>query len=226
MSDPSNPLWEWLQNHTTGPGLWRWYHYFEIFHRHLSKFRGKPVHIAEIGVYSGGSLEMWREYLGPQATIHGIDIQEACRRFADEGVRIHIGDQADRGFWKRFKAEVPVLDVLIDDGGHEAHQQITTMEEILPHLNYGGVYICEDIHGAQQGFVGYLQQLVQSMNEIIAAPDTELMGWRATPLQRDVHSLHVYPYVAVIERHQQPLERFVSPTAGTEWIWRDPEWKA
>ena len=222
---PSNPLEQWFQCHTTGPGIWRWHHYWEIYHRHLEKFRGREVHIAEVGVYSGGSLEMWRDYFGPKATIHGIDIQEACRRYAGGQIRIHIGDQADRTFWKRFKEEVPQLDVLIDDGGHDPNQQIVTVEEILPHLNYGGVYICEDIHGENHGFVGYLNWIVGRLNEIVMATDTTLHGWRATPFQRDVHSLHVYPYIAVLERNQTMVDTFTSPVAGTEWIWKDPEWK-
>jgi ubiquinone/menaquinone biosynthesis C-methylase UbiE len=39
---------------------------------------GKPVRILEIGVYSGGSLDMWRDYFGPTAHVTGIDIQPAC----------------------------------------------------------------------------------------------------------------------------------------------------
>lgn len=40
--------------HNTGPGIWKWLHYFDIYHRHLQKFRGKEVNILEIGIYSGG----------------------------------------------------------------------------------------------------------------------------------------------------------------------------
>ena len=63
-----------------------------------------------------------------------------------------IGDQASGEFWDRFVAEVPRLDVLIDDGGHTPEMQHATMVRALPLLAPGGVYIIEDIHGAQNGF--------------------------------------------------------------------------
>ena len=35
-------------------------HYFDLYHRHLQHFRGKKSHLLEIGVASGGSLQMWK----------------------------------------------------------------------------------------------------------------------------------------------------------------------
>src|SRR5262245_3116872 len=61
---PENPLQSYFDAHTEGRGIWKWTHYFDIYHRHLSKFIGREVHLLEIGVYSGGSLQMWRDYLG------------------------------------------------------------------------------------------------------------------------------------------------------------------
>src|SRR4051794_15999110 len=58
---------EYWDAHTDGPGIWKFRHYFEIYHRHFSKFIGTEVHVAEIGVYSGGSLNMWKEYFGPKS---------------------------------------------------------------------------------------------------------------------------------------------------------------
>ena len=44
------------------------------------RFIGRAVNVVEIGVYSGGSLRMWRDYFGESAVIHGVDIEEECRR--------------------------------------------------------------------------------------------------------------------------------------------------
>jgi len=77
-----------------------------------------------------------------------------CTRTNGQASR--IGDQADRRFWKRFKQEHPRIDVLIDDGGHEPEQQLVTLEEMLPHLRPGGVYICEDVHGERNRFNAYV----------------------------------------------------------------------
>ena len=57
----------------------KWLHYFEIYHRHFERFRGKPVTVLEFGVSQGGSLEMWRSYFGDRCHIYGVDIAEVCK---------------------------------------------------------------------------------------------------------------------------------------------------
>src|SRR5262249_23018485 len=74
------------------------------------------------------------------------------------------GDQADRSFWQRFKEDVPKLDIVVDDGGHEPDQQIATMEALLPHLRPGGVFLCEDITVETNLFAEYAFQFVRHIN--------------------------------------------------------------
>src|SRR5437016_1539396 len=62
-----NALRTFFNNYEEGPGIWKWDHYFDIYDRHFAKFRGHDSYLLEIGVYSGGSLKMWRDYLGPKA---------------------------------------------------------------------------------------------------------------------------------------------------------------
>src|SRR5262245_19556515 len=76
--DPENPLWRYFQAHTEWRGLHKWIHYFEIYHRHLAKFVGKEVRVVEVGIQSGGSLEMWMDYFGAGCRITGIDIDAEC----------------------------------------------------------------------------------------------------------------------------------------------------
>ena len=45
----------------TGNLMSKWKHYLEIYDRHFSKYRGTDVHVVEIGVYQGGSLQMWKK---------------------------------------------------------------------------------------------------------------------------------------------------------------------
>jgi hypothetical protein len=150
---PVNPLRDYFEKHQTGKGIWKWEHYFEIYHRHFAPFRGKEVNIVEIGIYSGGSLDMWRDYFGDRCKVFGVDIEDACRSYQNEYTEIFIGDQASPEFWEQFKIQVPRVDILIDDGGHQPHQQIPTFEAMFEHIRPGGVYLCEDIHGENNHFV-------------------------------------------------------------------------
>ena len=216
--DPAaNPLSSYFDGVTEGPGIWKWQHYFEIYHRHLSKFVGRPVTVVEVGIYSGGSLPMWRHYFGPGCRVHGVDIEPDCRTYANEYTTIHIGDQADRGFWKRFRETVPEVDVLIDDGGHLPEQQMITLEETLPYLNAGGVYICEDVHGARNPFGEFVRSLADGLNAFDVDRASKELASRVTPLQAAVHSVHLYPFVTAIEIQDTPVGRFKAPMHGTQW---------
>jgi hypothetical protein len=204
----------YFDDHTVGPGLFKWRHYFEIYERHFGKFVGKEVHLAEIGIYSGGSLELWRQYLGPRVHVYGVDIEPACKVYEGPETRVYIGDQADPAFWARFVAEVPPLDIVIDDGGHETHQQIATLEALLPHLRPGGVYLCEDIHYTGNAFHSYVNGLSRQLH---ATGSLTSHNFPPTAFQQAVASIHTYPFVTVIERRLHPLAVLEAPRHGTEW---------
>lgn len=212
-----NPLKDYFESHTSGHGIWKWNHYFDIYHRYFKKFIGKQVSILEIGIYSGGSLDMWRNYFGAGCEVYGIDVQEACRVYEGDGKRIFIGDQADREFWRQFREQVPSLDIVIDDGGHRPEQQIVTLEETLPYLRPGGVYMCEDIHRIHNDFSAYIGGLINHFNSTeVKLPAPELTAV-PTGFQRDIHAIHSYPFALVIEKSAFPIREFVAPKHGTEW---------
>src|SRR2546427_178249 len=142
---PGGPLWTYFDTHKDGLAIFKWVHYFDIYERHFCKFVGRDVHLLEIGVLGGGSLEMWQHYLGSKCRVTGVDIDARCKAYENERTRIFIGDQEDRRFWKRFREQAPPVDILIDDGGHTPEQQMVTLEEMLPHIRPGGVYLCEDV---------------------------------------------------------------------------------
>jgi 23S rRNA U2552 (ribose-2'-O)-methylase RlmE/FtsJ len=211
-----NPLQRYFEANTTGPGIWKWDHYFDIYHQYLHKFVGQDVHVVEVGIFSGGSLPMWQSYFGPRARIYGVDIEPACTAYAGDGVEVFIGDQGDRRFWQTFREQVPRVDVLIDDGGHLPEQQIVTLEEMLPHLSRGGIYICEDIHGLHQQFFAYVSGLAAALHAYARKPGGEIVV-DASPVQRSIHAIHTYPFLTVFEKARQPRQHLVSPKHGTEW---------
>jgi hypothetical protein len=218
----SNPLREFFDSRKEGPGIWKWNHYFDIYHRHFQQFRGQEVRVLEIGVYSGGSLDMWSNYFGPKAIIYGVDIASECRVYENDRIKIFIGDQADRSFWRGFRREVPTLDIVIDDGGHQPGQQIVSLEELLPFLRPGGVYFCEDVHGMYNLFASYVHGLGHKLNDtsqICSFPgddDRRIFG-TSTPFQSAVGSIHLYPFVTVLERNAIPVIELRAPKHGTQW---------
>jgi hypothetical protein len=204
------PLATYFERHTEGPGLWKWRHYFPVYERHLARFVGHEVHIVEVGIFSGGSLEMWKEYFGPAARVYGVDLEPACVKYAGDRVKVFIGDQADPKFWKDFLRQVPRVDVLVDDGGHEPHQQITTLKAILPALSPGGVYVCEDSQGGTHAFHGFVDGLSRRLHSLA-------VDGRPSVFQQHVAAVHRYPFITVIEKPPLPVPRFEAARRGSSW---------
>ena len=204
----ANAIEAYFDLHTDGPGIWKWRHYFAVYERHLAKFVGREVHVAEVGVFGGGSLGMWRRYFGERSQVYGIDQEPGCRIRADTGIGIVIGDQSSPSFWAAFRADVPRLDVLIDDGGHEPHQQIATLEGVLAHLQPGGVYICEDVHGAFQPYHSYIDGLSRLLHNVNGPP----LG-----MHHHIASVHIYPGIIVIEKPDHSVRNFEAPRRGSDW---------
>lgn len=216
-TEPGIPNWleEYFDAHLTGPGLWKWRHYFPIYDRHFAKFRGREVHIVEIGIFSGGSLGMWQSYFGEGAHVYGVDIEPSCRAYEGDGIKVFIGDQSDPEFWRRFVREVPEIDIIVDDGGHEASQQIPTLEALLPHLRPGGVYLCEDVQSHFHEFHNYIDGLSRNLH---AMGPLDADGNRVpNEFQRTIDSVHLYPFITVIEKRAERLDALSAPKHGTEW---------
>jgi hypothetical protein len=203
-----NPLESYFKSHKVGHGIWKWNHYFKVYHRHLNKFRGRRVSILEIGIYSGGSLEMWRSYFGEGATIYGVDIEPSCKAYETEHVRVFIGDQGSREFWLDFKSRAPAIDIVIDDGSHRHGDQIVSMQEMLPSLSRGGVYLCEDIHGVGNRCAAFIYGLADQLNGTTNPTN---------PTQASINSICLYPYVAVIEKSDDRVPELTLERRGTEW---------
>jgi hypothetical protein len=206
-------LEKYAQSHSEGPGLYKWRHYFDIYDRHLSRFRGQPVRLIEIGVAGGGSLGMWRDYLGADALICGIDIDPECERFAEHGVEVIIGDQGDPAFWSTFLQDRGTFDVVIDDGSHLPEHQVLTLEKLLPRLARGGVYICEDIVGPLQPFHAFVDGLTRPLSSAGVGEE----AYPANSLQREIASVHRYPLITVIEKTARAVDRFEAIRYGSEW---------
>jgi hypothetical protein len=215
-ADTGNPLLDYFERNT-GRMIEKWMHYFEVYHRHFARFRGSACTLVEIGVFQGGSLQMWKQYLGPKARIVGIDVEAACRELVEPQIEIHIGDQADRAFLRRLREQLGPIDILIDDGGHRMHQLLTTFEELYGAIAPTGVYVAEDLHTCywrEYGggfrhpftFLEFSKILIDQLN---AFHSRDAHSFPVTAFTQTTDSLHFYDSMLVIEKRarQKPIER-------------------
>jgi hypothetical protein len=218
-SAAGNDLERYFRGHT-GRRLHKWLHYFEVYDRHFSRFRGAAPVVLEFGVSQGGSLEMWKEYFGPGTRLYGVDINPECRRFEEPGVTILIGDQADRAFLRQVRQAVPRPDILIDDGGHTMAQQIATFEELYGHVQPNGVYLCEDLHtsywrrwgggyGKRGTFVEYGKRWIDALH----AWHSKSGELAVDDFTRSTHSIHWYDSIVVLEK--RPMRPPTNEAVGT-----------
>ena len=120
--------------------------YFRIYAALFAHLRGTECTFIETGVLNGGSLFMWRRWLGDKARIIGIDLNPAAGRWREHGFEIHVGDQGDRAFWRSTFETIGPFDALLDDGGHQSFQQIVTATEALRAATRACVIAVEDTH--------------------------------------------------------------------------------
>lgn len=141
MSDIEKLFWT-----NTGPVVDKWLHYLPLYDRYLSKYRGTPVRMLEIGVYKGGSLNLWRRWLGQDAVIFGIDIDPDCAAVNGIAGQVRIGSQADPDFLRKVVAEMGGIDVVLDDGSHMGRHIRASLDTLFPLLSETGIYLIEDVH--------------------------------------------------------------------------------
>lgn len=192
-----------------GNTIHKWDHYFEIYDRYFSRYRGKAPVILEIGVYKGGSLQMWQKYFGPDAKIYGVDINPLCKQFEAENVEIFIGSQEDRNFLTGIKQKIGKVDILIDDGGHSMRQLKTTFEELYDLVDDNGIYLAEDLHtcywyqyggglNRKSNFIEHTKKMVDVMHQ-----------WYYKPNKVDLFAkcnfaIHFYDSIVVFEKRKIP----------------------
>jgi cephalosporin hydroxylase len=201
-----NPLERYFYDNK-GRLIHKWLHYFDIYDRHFSPYRGKEITVVEFGVSHGGSLQMWKKYFGRKARIVGVDINPDCARFVEPQIEVVIGDQEDRKFLRALRKKVGDIDVLIEDGGHTMTQQINTFEVLWPAVRDGGVFLLEDLHTSywpnydgghkKPGtFIEYAKDLIDQMNAWHSRDES----LEVDKYTRTIKGMHVYDSIIVFDK--------------------------
>ena len=121
-------------------------HYIEYYDELFSKLRYEPIHLVELGVQNGGSLELWKKYFShPNTKITGIDINEkVCELEFESGIEtfcFNLGHPQSVLDWNDGRS----FTIVIDDASHIQADVILDFSVFFKNLVPGGLYIVEDI---------------------------------------------------------------------------------
>jgi SAM-dependent methyltransferase len=157
-------------------------HCYTPFYEDL--FRGKNItRILEIGICTGASLRMWKEYF-PEARIFGID-NNPFVLFNAERITTACCDAGNSEVLDHFISEMRIkFDLIIDDGSHLVKDQITAAQVLIPYLTPHGMYIIEDVQEGTEDEVaskiGHPYFIVHPVSDIAPhrSDDTLIVAWR------------------------------------------------
>ncbi len=228
----SSPLRRYFERND-GHLIDKWMHYFGIYERHFAPFRRTDVRLLEIGISHGGSLQMWRSYLGRRATIVGVDIEPRVADLVEPGIDVHVGSQSDPEFLAELIDRYGGFDIIIDDGSHWYRDQSVSLDVLWPALSEGGVYLVEDVHtsylstyeggrGVAETFIGAVKERIDDLHgywidgqapiesESRHADESAINSWTTT-----IEGIHVYDSVVVLDKrtHERPVRRMTGRPA-------------
>lgn len=193
---------DFLQN--DGRLINKWSCYFPAYEQHLARFRNQAVTMLEIGCGRGGSLQMWKRYLGPHARIVGIDIDPEAKSYEEHQIEVRIGDQSDTGFLQSLIDEFGAFDIVLDDGSHIASHMVRSFEYLYPRTGSTGLYMVEDLHANysdkfEGGYKreGTFVELTKTLMDGIVGAGMKVPKNDATAMTL---SIHVYEKLIAFER--------------------------
>jgi len=148
-----------------------WHFLLEIYPSYLQAIRKELKSILEVGVYKGGSILALHDYC-PNAKIVGVDrdlsyVPESRFKYEMEDferIKLIEADQEDSSAMRKVGEEHGKFEVIIDDAGHRALEQIKCFEVLWPYVVAGGLYFIEDVFREEKPLQlkDYFLQTVQS----------------------------------------------------------------
>ena len=168
----------------------------------------KEIYMLEIGISHGGSIQLWKKYFGKKLKLYAIDINEECKKFEDEQTNIFIGSQSDEIFLDKVLANIPKLDIILDDGGHTMLQQIVSFEKLYMNVKEGGVYMIEDTHTSfwhefhgglknPNSFIEYSKNMIDSIYAGHLVDKSKIL---INDITKNINSVCFYDSVVVFEK--------------------------
>jgi len=123
-----------------------------FYEEKFSKYRNQDITLVEIGVRSGASLCLWKNYFSKKSTIIGLDNlvdknQHSIPVNEDwvtgDNIQYIIGDAYDQSMSDQIGGGI---DILIDDGPHSFESHVKLLQLYTDKMDEGGMIVIEDIH--------------------------------------------------------------------------------
>ncbi len=197
------------------------HNYTSVYSKYFDKIKNDRLVFLEIGIYKGDSVKLWENYF-PNADLHFIDITSEYIQYNSTRSHYHFLNQKNVLALEALGKDVGPFDIIIDDGGHTMTQQITSFKALFPFVKPGGMYVIEDLHtsywnqyggigsfenpiGGKGTTVGFLQELVDSVNFVGASTEcadfdkanASLLS-RMTKYQKHIESIHFHSSLCII----------------------------
>ena len=120
------------------------YHAYTVrYHQLMEPIRPYVRSVLEIGIATGASLKMWRDYF-PVAQVYGVDVIDCAATVAGERrITALCGDVTQPEVMGRLLEHGP-FDIVVDDGSHALGDMTFALQRLYPATNW--LYIVEDVH--------------------------------------------------------------------------------
>lgn len=132
-----------------------------FYETEFAKYRDRHISMLEIGVWNGGSLQLWSEYF-TDARVLGIDVylmpQVGPLVAKYNSCSIIIADA-----YTNEKADtLGEFDIIIDDGSHDINNQLFMVETYLSKVKPGGIMVLEVVQSKS-----YFDQLMAAVPDVL-----------------------------------------------------------
>jgi hypothetical protein len=156
------------------------HNYYLIYAALLNARRNDPISILEIGLGTnnlnvrsnmgvngrpGASLRAFRDW-APKAAVYGADIDRRVL-FEEDRIRTFYVDQTEDFNELADALGEERFDLIIDDGLHEPHANLNTLEFALGRMKDDGIVVVEDIEAQYIGTWRILSSIISARYEVL-----------------------------------------------------------
>lgn len=124
--------------------------YLPLYEQLFERLRGKASNVLEVGIQSGGSIKMWRDYFS-NATVYGLDIMPSSNVWSaianDSRIKLFTSTNAyDVNFFNStFLRSNMKFDMMLDDGPHTLDSMKLFIQLYSTLITDDGILVIEDV---------------------------------------------------------------------------------